>query len=260
MSELPDHGQLNCRICFESDSPIIRPHSKWIVRNDPGSWGSKTPDIVVLGFSKGATQSDIYQNGSFDDVAFGSDETRRNLTNILRRAKLLLPSETSDEKIREAEEEFSFGSLVRCSCARLDEKESARKGRDVYKTSGQLIVKSFSEIPKIIDNCSKMYLVDLPSSVKLVCFLGVTDAYIKNCKSLMRSLYPNGFKEINGIAYKTNQFLCVHLTHPSKGNGTIDAWLNTDVANPTESTRKIASAKKREMAINTIEENSLARS
>lgn len=259
MKDLPAHGRLNCRDCFQTSETVITPHPKWKLRNDPGAWGSTNPSIMVVGFSKGTTQSNIYATGTFDDVAFGGEKTRRNLTNILRKAKLLSDSEISDDKIKATEQHFSFTSLVRCSCARIDEKESKKNGRDVYKTSGELIVKSFSEIPDIIDKCSQKYLSNLPNSVKLVCFLGVTDTYIKKCKKVIRSLYPSGFNEIDAVTYKTQNFLCVHLTHPSKGNGTIDAWLNTDLTDSKASNRKKASARKREMAIKSIERHELAR-
>ncbi|NVZ07996.1 hypothetical protein HW932_01820 [Allochromatium humboldtianum] len=259
MTELQKHGRLDCRDCFNSPDATIKPHPKWKLRNDPGSWGSRNPRIMVVGFSKGSTQSDIYQSGNFDDVAFGGQETRRNLTDILRRVKLLSPLETSDQKIKETEQEFYFTSLVRCSCARIDEKESLEKGREVYKTSGELMVKSFKEIPWIISNCTQKYLSSIPSSVDLVCLLGVTDPYIRQCRNLFRFLYPDGFKEIDAVTYRTKNFLCVHLTHPSKGNGTIKAWLNADTRNPSESSRKKASAIKREMAINSITTNGLAR-
>ncbi len=260
MAELPKHGRLDCRDCFNSSNNIIYPHPKWKVRNDPGAWGSSMPSIMIVGFSKGATQSDIYKTGSFDDVAFGGRETRRNLTNILRKSQLLTHAETSNQKIKKNEKEFAFSSLVRCSCSRIDEKESAKKGRDIYKTSGELIVKSFSEIPQVIDNCSKKYLSELPDSVRLICFLGVTDSYIKKCKKLIYSLYPDGFEDIDDVSYKTKGFYCVHLTHPSKGNGTISAWLDTDLNDPNASSRKKASARKREKAINFIKTNGLSRS
>ena len=42
----------------------------------------------------------------------------------------------------------------------------------------------------------------------------------------MKSLYPNEFEEINTVAYRTENILWVHLTHPSPGNGTVKFWLN----------------------------------
>ena len=76
--------------------------------------------------------------------------------------------------------------------------------------------------------------------------------YIKFCRELIQRNYPEGFETINPVSYRTGRFGVVHLTHPSKGNGTIDAWLNADVVSPDESSRKRASARKREQAIQAI--------
>lgn len=260
MRNLPVHGKIECRRCFTTTDEVIEPHPMWKLRNDPGAWGSSRPKVLVLGFSKGETQSDIYKNGSFDDVAFGGEITRKYLTKILRKVGLLHSSETVDEKISSIEDYFSFGSLVRCSAARIDEDELKKTGKKKYLTSGKLILKSFSEIPVIINNCSKEYLDNLPDSIELICFLGVTDQYIKKCKAIIKNLYPSEFKDIDGISYRTNQFLCVHLTHPSKGNGTKDAWLETNVSDDKAPSRNKASARKRDMAIRAIANTDAVRS
>jgi hypothetical protein len=260
MSNLPKHGKIECRKCFVTGDIVFEPHPKWRLRNDPGAWGCSRPKVLVLGFSKGETQSDIYRNGSFDDVAFGGEITRRYLTKILKKVNLLRLHETVDEKIAANEDYFAFGSLVRCSAARIDDDELKKSGKKKYLTSGKLILKSFSEIPEIINNCTEKYLANLPSSVELVCFLGVTDQYIKKCKNIVKKLYPAGFEDIDTISYNTNQFLCVHLTHPSKGNGTKDAWLDTDLLDDTATSRNKASAKKRDIAIKAIGKTGATRS
>lgn len=245
---LPAHGTITCRKCFDTAGSIATPHPMWRLRNDPGAWGSSEPKVLVLGFSKGETQADIYARGTFDDVAFGGKITRRYLTRILQKVDLLRPDEKVDEKMVASEHDFAFGSLVRCSSARVDEKELRKTGKKAYKTSGELILKSFSEISEIVRNCTERFLADLPSSVKLICFLGVTDQYIKKCRNLMDKMYSDGFTQINEVAYATERFVCVHLTHPSKGNGTKEAWLETDPNDPDAPSRKVASAKKRKLA------------
>ncbi|TYC51377.1 hypothetical protein ETQ85_24440, partial [Zoogloea oleivorans] len=182
---LPKHGRLDCSLCFNSKSSCAQDLGKWKMRKDPGAWGSQAPKYMVLGFSKGATQADIYQSGSFDDVAFGGEITRGNLTKILKAVGMLRPNESVSNRIREGEKEYHFGSLIRCSLSRLDEKESAKKGYSVYKTSGALITKSFKEIPEIITRCTNTYLSKIPESVKVIFVLGVTDAYIKGIRDRM---------------------------------------------------------------------------
>ena len=248
MNRLPLHGKIECRDCFSDGQLLTRPHPKWLIRNDPAAWGSEKPEILILGFSRGATQTDIYQNGSFDDIAFGGKQTRQNLTKILQKVQLLPLSETVDEKISETEKKFAFGSLIRCSCSRLDK-------NNIPKTSGPLIIKSFSEIPDVISRCTRKFLSSLPTSVKILCFLGVADSYIKNCRRIIKALYPNNFSVINDVCYKTDNFICIHLTHPSKGNGTIGAWLEADINNPLTPKKHITSAKKRELAIEGLRHN-----
>ena len=221
------------------------------MRRDPGAWGSIRPKYLVLGFSKGATQADIYANGDFDDVAFGGKRTRRNLTSILQKVGLLKPDETVDEKIRADEEDFHFASLVRCSLSRYDEGASARRGCPVYATSGRLITRAFSEVRHIIDECANTFLTSFPDSLKVVLVLGVTDSYIKNFRKKMEELHPQGFHVINAVAYENHCLLWVHLTHPSMGNGTLNAWLTR----ATDTT----SGRKRELASRILRERRLCR-
>src|SRR3989338_11526491 len=161
---LPKHGKINCRVCFSSvsESIIQQPHPDWRMINDPGAWGGSTPEYLVLGFSKGATQAGIYGQGRFEDIAFAG--MRLRLTQALRAIGILNQEETSDQKIGDPDSKIAFGSLIRCSVSRRDEKASRKKGQDVFSCTGPLISKSFSEIPQIIDNCGSTFLKNLPLS------------------------------------------------------------------------------------------------
>lgn len=258
MANLPLHGHIQCRRCFDDENNVLSLDA-WKIRNDPGAWGSSTPSILVLGFSKGATQRDIYCSGDFDDVAFGGHETRKNLSNILRKVNLLRQDETVDQKINAEETGFAFGSLIRCSVARYDEKRSKDKRTEVFATSGSLITKSFKEIPQIINNCTHEFLISLPQSLKLIIMLGVTDSYIRSCRNLMHQFHPDGFRMINEVAYANDKYVWVHVTHPSKGNGTIGAWLNAESDDLKESSRNRASGNKKDLAIAAIRNCGLAR-
>jgi hypothetical protein len=238
---LPKHGKMQCNECFSGGKNLVE-QGKWRIRNDPGAWGAQEPKYLVLGFSKGSTQVDIYQHGDFDNVAFGGFETRRNLTNILRTVRLLSADEHVDAKIRASEAEFHFASLVRCSLARLNEKNLARTGERSYETSGELIVKSFTEVPRYLQTCATRHLKALPASVKLVAMLGTDDRYIKGVKGLIRAIHPSTFAEVNRIAFKAAGALWIHLTHPSRGNGNLSAWLRGDPANTSGAKRNLAEA------------------
>jgi len=239
-SALPMHGRLNCSRCFKHGESFQQ-IGQWRMRRDPGAWGSARPKYLVLGFSKGATQADIYANGDFDAVAFGGERTRRNLTSILRKVGLLKPDETVDEKIKAAEKDFHFASLVRCSLSRYDEVASAKRGSPVYATSGRLIARAFSEVRQIIDECADAFLTSFPDSLKVVLVLGVTDSYIKSIREKMRNLHPVGFKNISSVAYENNRLLWVHLTHPSMANVTLNAWLTSGTDETSGHKRELAS-------------------
>jgi len=225
---LPKHGKIDCRLCFNaSDGNMRKPNENWKMINDPGAWGGgANPDYLVLGFSKGATQAGIYDSGRFEDVAFAG--MRPRLTEALRAMDVLESHESVDAKIADPSSNIAFGSLIRCSVSRLDKAASSKAGRDVYACTGPLITKSFSEIPEIISNCTKRFLMDLPASVKVVFLLGTTDSYVKNCQLILRKLFPADFKQINAVAVSANGRVWVNVAHPSGLNGHFNAWLSSD--------------------------------
>lgn len=162
---LPTHGKLDCKKCYKACSAnIAAPHPRWLMRNDPGSWGSSEPKFLVLGFSKGSTQADIYREGTFEDVAFGGN-ARDRLDTLLKRIGLIAETNHVSNEINNPNSDFSFGSLVRCSLTR-----ETKNG--THASSGDLILKSFSEVPEVLDNCMKKYLSNLPERTRLVLLSG----------------------------------------------------------------------------------------
>ena len=225
---LPSHGKVECRACFaNTSSEVTTPHPDWRMINDPGAWGSSTPEVLVLGFSKGATQAGIYRTGRFEDIAFAG--MRPRLTQALRAMGVLSATETVDQKIADPSSRISFGSLVRCSVSRRDVKASSKTGRDVFACTGPLISKSFSEIPEVVRTCASKYLQGLPSSVRMVFFLGNTDSYVKSCQALVQSLYPGTFSRVNSMAVKADGRFWIHLAHPSGLNGHFNDWLESEI-------------------------------
>jgi hypothetical protein len=153
---------------------------------------------------------------------------RPRLTAALRRIGLLRDSEVVDKKFLAAEREFAFGSLVRCSLSRLNEKTHKRE------CTGAVMPKAFTEpVQAMVRRCAETYLANLPASVRLVVMLGTGDAYIKGCRELIRSLYGNRLREINDVAYETPSVLWVHITHPSGMNGYFTPWMNGAATDPS---------------------------
>ena len=114
---LPPHGPIACTKCFAACNDRIREFGDWRVINDPGAWGSSDPEVLVLGFSKGSTQAEAYVSHKFDDVAFhhSTGQTRRRLAGVLDVLGLVRQDTEIDELFTNAEKDFAFGSLVRCS-------------------------------------------------------------------------------------------------------------------------------------------------
>lgn len=224
---LPKHGKIECRACFSgSTSESTQPHHDWRMINDPGAWGSESPEFLVLGFSKGATQAGIYKQGKFEDIAFAG--MRPRLTQALRAMDVLSKDESSDQKISSPNSNVAFGSLIRCSVSRRDDKSSDKSGTEIYSCTGALITKSFSEIPQVIKTCSSRYLNGLPKSVKAVIFLGNSDKYVEGCQALVKELFPSDFIRVNPMAVRANGRVWLHLAHPSGLNGHFNTWLNKD--------------------------------
>ncbi|WP_157763189.1 hypothetical protein [Acetobacter persici] len=166
--------------------------------NDPGAWGSASPAVIVLGFSKGFTQANAFRGERFEDVPF--KKIRHRLDIALRKIGIIASPDTSesfDLRFEGDEKNFAFGSLVRCSLSRLNRKTGK------YECTGQIMTQAFREPAKeIVRTCAERYLRSLPSSVKVAVLLGTSDAYIKSCRSLIRSLNPSTFSDINPVAYR----------------------------------------------------------
>jgi hypothetical protein len=226
----PCHGKLNCKRCFATGESVLTV-GPWRLRNDPGHWGSINPKVLVLGFSKGSTQADVYANGRFEDVPFA--ECRTRLASILRTLGLLADNDSIDAKFTANEVDFGFASLIRCSLARWNDKSRS------YRTSGQIIKQAFEEETKFIHNCVERYASGFPERLKLIVMLGIDDAYIENCRKLFSRIHD--IRPVNEVAYTNGRVTWVHATHPSPANGHFTTWLTGDAT-------RTAISRKRELA------------
>ena len=229
---LPVHGHIACRKCFvdEGSTQMV---GKWQMVNDPAAWGSASPKVLILGFSKGFTQAEAFRSGRFEDIPF--KKMRPRLTEVLRLLGVLGQSEIVDQKMVASESEIGFGSLVRCSLSRLNAKGA-------LECTGQVMAKAFvEEISANLKTCARTYLGDLPSSVRLVLLLGTTDSYITGCRTVVRSLYGTRFSDIDDVSYRTGDVVWVHASHPSPLNGHHGPWMAGDPS--TKAGRKQTLAK-----------------
>ncbi|SHJ99811.1 hypothetical protein SAMN02745216_02673 [Desulfatibacillum alkenivorans DSM 16219] len=227
MSKLfPIHGKIKCSRCFEG-APVqwgktFIESNGWTLENNPGAWGSRNPEILILGYSKGDRQAKKILSIPFDEIPFKG--MRNNLTRILQKLGILSLGESIDQRIHGEENELAFGSLIRCSLGLWD------SGKGAVRKSGGLIKASFREEParQYIRNCSNEYLFNLPTRLKLILMMGNGDDYIGDCFNMMAEIHPE-IKRINEVAYSNGAVIWVHLVHPSgAGMSHIKAWLEAD--------------------------------
>jgi len=183
----------------------------WNLNNNPAYWGSSTPKVLVLGYSKGATQ--MKQGIKFNNIAF------KGMRDRLRDILLLLKLVDKDVKINDFFEkntgDFGFASLIRCGIS--------YKG----KTSGPLISKSFNSpaTKEIITNCVDTFFTDkLPKSVETIIFLGSSKIYKKKLSKHFANQFDN-YRHIDDDSFFLGNVKCLFVAHPSPANGHFKKWL-----------------------------------
>jgi hypothetical protein len=178
------------------------------------------------------TQAGEYRTGKFEDVPFKG--MRPRLTEMLQSLGLLHAEEIVDAKMRDGEKDYAFGSLVRCSLAR-------RNDKGALECTGAVMPKAFSEeIASVTRACAETWLTRLPASVRLVLMLGTTDSYVKSCKALLRSIHPKTWSDINEVSCRAGGAVFVHVSHPSGLNGNHPKWMAGDASTSSGLKRKFA--------------------
>ena len=226
MSVLPRHGRIYCNKCFEGEEVqwgITRIEKNgWLLENNPGSWGSQEPIVLILGVSKGTRQSEKINKLTHNEIPFRSE--RKNLTKLLIRLGLMSEDESVDKKINKDEKDFAFGSLLKCGIAMWEDS----KGE--YVKAGKVVQESANnpQAQEYIRNCASKYLGDLPKRTKLIVMLSNDDGYIDACYLVFKHLYPNIMRH-NQVSYGNDQVTWIHVIHPSGSSGRhIPAWLNDE--------------------------------
>jgi hypothetical protein len=238
---LPAHGLIDCRRCWhsrEGKKEFLSDDKRFKLVNDPAAWGSQNPLILVLGMTKGNTQSDaMMAQNDFDGIAYKNFRDR--LTVVLNLVGLAKHVKTVSELIIAQEKNFAWGSVVRCSLTGFDKKHSRYSG----ESSKVLPAFSNPQMRDVVFNCFSAFLSKLPSRLKLVVLLGNSESYLRKMTSLVSQFYSDDFHSDPGdklIAYKAGGKLWVHVGHPSRGNGYYNNFLEDP---PT-----IGQGKKREIA------------
>jgi hypothetical protein len=214
------HGRIACRRCWACDEDVQEKGNFRLVR-DPGHWGASEPQTLVLGISKGNTQSRAYAQGAFEEVAFKG--IRRRILEIFHSVGLLIGETPSafERRFTQSETDFAFASVVRCSLTGMDRKKR------IHTADSPNVLRAFrpgSEGYQFVVNCIDQYLLPLSVRTRLVLLLGNTDGYISTLKTVLAAK-RSPIMTINEVGYWAGGVKFVHLAHPSKGNGHFNAFL-----------------------------------
>jgi len=113
---LPPHGRMLCAACFDGRATwgksVSSSDDGWTLDNNPCAWGAQNPRFLLLGFSKGERQSSGIVTRPHNNIPYAGFRPR--LTAGLQKLGLLHPADTIDAHIRGDEQNWAFGSVVRC--------------------------------------------------------------------------------------------------------------------------------------------------
>lgn len=215
------HGRLPCTRCWSNDAHVEQERGSFRLVRDPGHWGATDPHTLVLGISKGNTQSRAFAASEFDTVAFKG--IRHRILQLLHSVGLL-PGEQPHEferRFTESERDYAFASVVRCSLTGMDRK---KKCHTADSPNVLPAFRSGSQGSFFVESCVDQHLKKMPSRTQLVLLLGNTDGYVKAMAEVIDRI-RGSVTTINEVAYVSSGLRFVHLAHPSKGNGHFGAFI-----------------------------------
>lgn len=212
---------MSCGRCWKGIATDSQDTGRFRLVRDPGHSGSSKPSVLVLGISKGNTQSNAFASCPFDEVAFKG--IRDRLLQVLQTVGLL-PGETVSQfelRFRASERDFAFASVVRCSLTGMDRK------RGIHTADSPNVIPAFklgSAAYAFAFACVDQHIGHLPLATRTVILLGNANLYIKRLREIVgRTL--GGVTPINSVAYRAGGTLFVHVTHPSGANGHFGAFI-----------------------------------
>lgn len=236
MSGLPKHGRIGCQVCFSGCSTQFdvtkQEKEGWRITSNPLSWGSVEPEVVVLGFSKGPTQAGALANRPHDEIAYKG--SRLNVGKILAHVGLIPQvsddqlKQTVDQLIADDTGKFHFGSLIRCTVERFDQKTEKWKGSGGGMLD-QFVATDFGKT--VAANCATAFLASLPASTKVVVMfgLGTKQNYEREGFKLFERVRPGSWHWINEVAYSDSTITVVHVEHFASQGALIPNWLGKNV-------------------------------
>lgn len=235
MNCLPSHGRVKCTRCFPNAmgtdfdrTRLEAPDGTWRITSNPLAWGAVEPEIVVLGFSKGPTQAGALARSPHDEIAYKGARTA--VGKILEHVGVVPAPENGDYKgmvdrlISDRGGRFHFGSLVRCTVERYDEKAHAWKGSGGGMLDKFMGTQFGTEVGK---NCASQFLSALPAKTRLVIMFGLGTKlnYVAAARKLVEAARPGKWMTVNDVAYSDGCVTFVHVEHFASQGALIPNWL-----------------------------------
>lgn len=233
---------MDCRLCWgnsiEKQTFCDGRRSKIV--NDPGYWGASDPRVLVLGMSKGNTQSEAmsesWRNGDYDDVPYKGFRPR--LLKVLQAVGLMPGVESLESRIKETELSYGWASIMRCSLTGL-------KPDGTFGASSAQVIAAMKrpEANVWLSNCIASHLGRLSRRTRLVVLLSNDDNYMRVIRKTMKGVFGQAYEEhpsLSPVVFRAGPRIFVHVGHPSPLNGTLGEFLEGD--------KLLGQGKKREMA------------
>jgi hypothetical protein len=229
IASLPDSGRVECALCHRgqpfSFDVTQTEEDAWRITNNPLAWGNPTPEVLVLGFSKGPTQAGALSRQPHDQIAFRGGRT--NLAKILYHIGLLSAPDGSlvDRAVADRKGRFHFASLIRCTVERFDKDKQEWKGTGGGML-GKFIASSFGE--QVLNNCSARFLSVLPKETKLIVMLGLgtNGKYVSDCRQAFGKARPGKWRTVNDVTYTDGKIFVVHTEHFASQGALLPNWLS----------------------------------
>lgn len=234
MEKLPKHGRIEFTRCFGSCDRIEfdvtqRTEDNWRITANPLAWGNDDPEVIVLGFSKGPTQSGALSKSPHNEIAYKG--SRGNVGKILKHVGLLQLDPGQDaglavsRLLADNSGRFHFGSLIRCTVERHD--------KNLWKGSGGGMLDKFVSTPfgkEISNNCTTRFLKNLPIRTKLIVMfgMGMKLGYVHETFDLYRQARGGEWKWLNEVAYTDGKVTVVHVEHFASQGRYIPEWLGKE--------------------------------
>lgn len=212
---------MTCNRCWKQSDATVQERGNFRLVRDPGHWGAANPRTLVLGISKGNTQSQAYVQEPFEIVAFKG--IRDRLLHVIQSVGLL-PNETQDafeRRFTKSETDLAFASVIRCSLTGFD------KARGTYSGDSPKVLPAFkdgSDGIGFVEACVDQHLARLPARTGTVLLLSNSDAYIAGMRKVLHRKRA-AVSHINDVSYWSGDVKFVHVAHPSRLNGHFGAFL-----------------------------------